>query len=237
MKKEILKINTAPAVVYGEPSDKVFLFVHGQFGRKEEAEPFAEVAELFGYQVLAVDLPEHNGREDSVKLLPWKVVPELSGVLQYMKTRWKNINLRATSIGVWFSLLAFANEQFDKTLLISPLLNMERMILSMMDTGNVSEERLQKEKNIVTPLGAKLSWRYLCYARENCVHSVGRDTHILYGENDAVIPRSEVAAFAENENCRLTVADGCEHWFHTEEQLRVLKRWEEKVLTEAGENI
>ena len=69
------------------------------------------------------------------------------------------------------------------------------------------------------------------------MHSVGRDTHILYGENDAVIPRSEVAAFAENENCRLTVADGCEHWFHTEEQLRVLKRWEEKVLTEAGENI
>lgn len=237
MKKEILKINTAPAVVYGEPSDKVFLFVHGQFGRKEEAEPFAEVAEPFGYQVLAVDLPEHNGREDSVKLLPWKVVPELSGVLQYMKTRWKNINLRATSIGVWFSLLAFANEQFDKTLLISPLLNMERMILSMMDAENVSEERLQKEKNIVTPLGAKLSWRYLCYARENRVHSVGRDTHILYGENDAVIPRSEVAAFAENENCRLTVADGCEHWFHTEEQLRVLKRWKEKVLTEAGENI
>ena len=154
-----------------------------------------------------------------------------------MKTRWKNINLRATSIGVWFSLLAFANEQFDKTLLISPLLNMERMILSMMDAENVSEERLQKEKNIVTPLGAKLSWRYLCYARENRVHSVGRDTHILYGENDAVISRSEVAAFAENENCRLTVADGCEHWFHTEEQLRVLKRWEEKVLTEAGENI
>ena len=35
-------IENTPAVLYGEPSDTLWLFVHGQFGYKEEALPFAE---------------------------------------------------------------------------------------------------------------------------------------------------------------------------------------------------
>ena len=56
--KEFFDISGIPAALYGERSDKVFLFVHGQFGCKEEAERFAEVANPLGWQVLAIDLPE-----------------------------------------------------------------------------------------------------------------------------------------------------------------------------------
>ena len=41
MKTEQLFIENTPAVLYGEPSDTLWLFVHGQFGCKEEALPFA----------------------------------------------------------------------------------------------------------------------------------------------------------------------------------------------------
>lgn len=43
MKTEQLFIENTPAVLYGEPSDTLWLVVHGQFGCKEEALPFAEI--------------------------------------------------------------------------------------------------------------------------------------------------------------------------------------------------
>ncbi len=49
-----LNIGSTPALLIGEKSEKVFLFVHGLHGNKEEALAFAEVAVPKGYQVLFV---------------------------------------------------------------------------------------------------------------------------------------------------------------------------------------
>lgn len=38
------KINQIPAILYGEPTTGVYLFVHGKMGFKEEAEEFAKIA-------------------------------------------------------------------------------------------------------------------------------------------------------------------------------------------------
>ena len=46
-----------PAVLLGEPSDKIYIYVHGKQGYKEYAEAFAKVAEEKGYQTLSFDLP------------------------------------------------------------------------------------------------------------------------------------------------------------------------------------
>lgn len=50
-----------PAVLYGEPADNLWLFIHGKCGYKEEAAAFSEIACPNGYQVLSIDLPEHCG--------------------------------------------------------------------------------------------------------------------------------------------------------------------------------
>ena len=63
MKTEFLKISGIPAVLYGEPSEKGYLFIHGQGGNKEEAAAFAEIANPAGYQVMGIDLPEHGARK------------------------------------------------------------------------------------------------------------------------------------------------------------------------------
>lgn len=84
MKTQKLEISGIPALLYGEESRKVYLYVHGKMGCKEEALPFAELACPAGYQVLAVDLPEHGERRgSSEKLLPWVAVPELEAVYSY----------------------------------------------------------------------------------------------------------------------------------------------------------
>ena len=46
-----LIIGSTPALLIGEKSEKIFLYVHGLHGRKEEALAFAEVAVPKGYQV------------------------------------------------------------------------------------------------------------------------------------------------------------------------------------------
>ena len=109
-----------------------------------------------GWQVLAVDLPEHNGRQDGVRLVPWEAVPELQNVRNYMKERWRTLGVRAVSLGAWLALQAFAGERVERCLLSSPLLDMEKMICSMMAQTGVSEERLRAEGEIPVPGGQTL---------------------------------------------------------------------------------
>lgn len=232
MKKENFYIGDIPAVLYGEKAEKVFLFVHGLGGNKEEAEAFANLAVLKGWQVLGIDLPEHGERKekDNAKLLPWVVVPELLTVFEMIQKNWNKFGVRATSIGAWFSLLAFSGKDIEKCLLVSPVVDMENMILNMMAGAGVSEERLMKEKEIETDFGQTLSWRYLCYVRENPVSAICSDTSILYGENDNLVPIMVIEKFAEKNGCLLEVMENGEHWFHTEEQVRFMKEWEKEIL-------
>ena len=49
-----------PYLCYGQTSDQVCLFLHGQSGHKEEGERFAQIANPKGWQVVAIDLPQHG---------------------------------------------------------------------------------------------------------------------------------------------------------------------------------
>ena len=115
-----LIIGSTPALLIGEKSEKIFLYVHGLRGRKEEALAFAEVAVPKGYQVLGIDLHvEHN---------PWEVLPLLNEVCDYLYSNWKSVSVRANSIGSWFSLLALQNEKVDQALFVSPILDMKEFV-------------------------------------------------------------------------------------------------------------
>lgn len=223
---ERFEIQGIPAIIYGEPSQKVFLFIHGKHGSKEDAEQFASIACRKGYQVLSFDLPEHGERLDETDIFnPWHAVPELKCILSHAKDRWVNICVRANSIGAYFSILSFGEEQIDRCLFVSPILDMEQVITNIMELSGVTEERLKKEKNIPTDFGDTLSWDYLCYVREHRNAKWVVPTSILYGTADALIERKTVDAFVERFGCKLTVMDGGEHWFHTPEQLDVLGQW------------
>ena len=219
-----------PAVLYGDASERAFLFVHGQSGCKEEAERFARIAQPAGWQVLAVDLPEHGERRDGTHLVPWEAVPELQTVFAQMKKKWRRTALYAISIGAWMSMLALKGEAPEKCLLVSPVADMTALIESMMQWAGVTEERLRREGEIPTNFGQTLSWKYLCWARENPAGAPCREMRVLYGENDHLVPRGVIEKFAAENRCALTVMQGGEHWFHTEEELAFLQQWERESL-------
>ena len=113
-----------------------------------------------GYQVLAVDLPEHGERKNGPeRLLPWVVVPELQFIDQYARVHWRQISLRATSIGAWFSMLALQEKALRRALFVSPIVDMEDLIGRMMQQANVTEEQLKAAGEIPTTFGRRFRGR------------------------------------------------------------------------------
>lgn len=220
-----------PYLCYGQTSDQVCLFLHGQSGHKEEGERFAQIANPKGWQVVAIDLPQHGQRQGGAEpFLPWVVVPELEQVWQELQGRWKRIALRANSIGAWLAMLALAGKPVDTCLFVSPVVDMEKLIQTMMTWAGVTEERLEREREIPTDFGQTLSWDYLKYVRQHPVHALSAHTNILYGDQDNLVPQPVVECFARAEGAHLTVYPGGEHWFHTPEQMKVMGTWEERCL-------
>ena len=219
---------SVPAVLYGSPSPQVWLCLHGKGGRKEEAESFAQVVCPKGWQVLAIDLPGHGARSGGPELFtPWHAVPELRDLLSLSGQKWNRLALRAVSLGAWFSLLAFAGERLEQALFVSPVVDMEGLIRDMMGWAGVSEAQLEAAGELDTPFGETLSWPYLQYVRAHPVSRWPTPTALLYASGDAMLRRDTVDRFARRFRCSLTAAEGMEHWFHTPEQLAVLRQWEE----------
>ena len=50
-------------------------------------------------------------------------------------------------------------------------------------------------------------------------------TEILYGSNDNLQSIDTIKEFVVKESAGLTVMEGGEHWFHTDEQMRFLNQW------------
>ena len=231
MKQERIRINNIPAVLYGDKSDKLFLFVHGKQSYKEEAEQLAGIAEPFNYQVLSFDLPEHGERkEENTTFTARNCGSDLTTIMDSIIGKYESISLYACSIGAYFSLLAYKNISFNKCLFVSPILDMERLIQNMMSWANVTEEELELKKEIETSFGETLSWDYYQFVKNNPVDIWKSKTFILYGEKDNLTKKSVLDSFQNRFNCSVKIMLNGEHYFHTPEQLYYLNNWIREII-------
>ena len=226
MKTEQFFIENTPAVLYGEPSDTLWLFVHGQFGCKEEALPFAEIVAPDA-QVLSIDLPNHGTRQNrNEEFAPWTVAPELTRVMAYARAHWRTINVRATSIGAYFARLAFAAP--EKALFVSPIVDMERLICDRICAAGITEQILRERGMYPAREGDMLSWDYLCWVRAHPAKDWYCPQYILYGEDDSMTDLATIRTYTAQSGAELIIVPQGEHWFHTPEQLAVMADWERK---------
>lgn len=224
--KSAIKIGHIPAVIWGAPASKIYLYLHGQNGSKEEAAGLADILCRSGFQILSIDLPEHGERQEGPSdFAPWDVVPELNFIMDFIKSQWIEVSLYANSIGAWFGMQSFRDEPLQNCLFVSPVIDMKQMIQNMMRRANVTEKQLQNEKTIITSFGQTLSWNYWRYAVEHPVIKWNVPTKILYGEKDGMTDFDVVRQFADKFHCKLTVMENAGHWFHTEQELDFLERW------------
>ena len=119
---------------------------------------------------------------------------------------------------------ALAEKKISQAMFISPIVNMEKLITDMMMWANVTEDALQRKKEIPTAFGETLSWEYLCYVREHPI-KWSIPTCILYGGKDHLTSRETISEFTARIGASLTVMEDGEHWFHTDAQMKVLDNW------------
>lgn len=153
MKELKIAVAGIPAIVWGEPSEKVYIHVHGKMSRKEYAQDFAEIAEKKGYQTISFDLPEHGERADcNCRCDIWNGIHDLNAIADYVFSKWNQAALYACSLGAFFSLHAYSDRKIEKCLFQSPIVDMEYLIRQMFLWFQVTEERLRTEKEIATPV-------------------------------------------------------------------------------------
>ena len=194
----------------------------GRWGTRRRRRPSPKSSARKALRFWALTFPGHGARQGRDEALnPWTVVPELLAVVDWARVRWDSISLQANSIGAYFAMLAL--DAPDKALLLSPILDMERLILDMMGWAKVTERELSEKGEIATSFGQTLSWAYLCYVREYPVHNWQCPICILYTGQDNMTSRQTVEEFTLQHGAQLTIMDNGEHWFHTLEQREVLQ--------------
>ena len=192
---------------------RVIIYIHGKGGSAEEANHYRP---LFpGSDVVGLDYTSQN---------PWDAQDEFPRLFDSYSKGYDEVILIANSIGAFFAMSALAEKGISRALFISPIVNMEKLIADMMLWANVTEDKLQSEKEIPTAFGETLSWEYLCYVRRHpIVWNI--PTCILYGGKDHLTSRKTMSEFAEKQGAGLTVMEDGEHWFHTDAQMQFLDAW------------
>lgn len=220
-----ITIGNIPTIIWGIPSKKVYIHVHGKMSKKESAEEFAKIANLKGYQVISFDLPEHGERTDSdYKCNVWNGIKDLQEIYNYSKENWEEISLFACSLGAYFSLLAYKDFNFKKALFQSPILNMNHLINNMLGWFNITEEELKVKKLIETPIDT-MSWEYYEFVKENPINKWEFSTFIIYGTNDNLQNIKVIGDFCSKFKCSLTLGENFEHYFHKENELEFFHNW------------
>ena len=234
METKRIKINNIPSIIWGEKSSKVFIATHGNMSNKEDKviEILANKVTNKGYQLISFDLPEHGERKIDTNYLckVQNCVNDLKQIIEYAKANYNEINIWACSIGAYFSLLAYKDEDLKQCLFLSPVVNMKIIIENMMLWSNTTEKELNEKQEIKTDFGQTLYWDYYLYVKENPIKNWNKKTYILYGNKDNMQNESIIKDFSNEFNCDLTILKNGEHYFHTEEQLNFYNDWLDKII-------
>ena len=187
---------------------KGLVYIHGKGGSAQEAEHYKP---LFpDYDVIGFDYKAET---------PWQATAEFRSFYDDFKRKHEEVIIVANSIGAYFTMVSLCDSQIEKAYFISPIVDMEGLILNMMKWAGVTEKQL-REKGII----GELSWEYLSWVRNNPVYWSVK-TEILYGENDNLQSIETIGDFSGRINADVTVMKNGEHWFHTPQQMAFLDNW------------
>lgn len=192
---------------------KLVLYIHGKGGSAAEAEHYKP---LFpNCDVVGLEYTSQ---------FPWEALNEFPTLFDELCPGYDSVDLIANSIGAFFAMHALSGKQIEKAHFISPVVDMEKLIMDMMGWANVTEDELHNKQTIPTNFGETLSWEYLCHVRANPIQWEV-PTRILYGEKDNLTSYRTISAFADQTHASLTVMKNGEHWFHNKEQMDFLDAW------------
>ena len=136
----------------------VLVYIHGKNGSADEAEIYKPV--FSEHEVIGLDYKAET---------PWQAKAEFPSLFDKLCADSDNVILIANSIGAYFAMHSLDDKKINKAFFISPIVDMDRLILDMMKWAGVGEKELAQRGEIMTDFGETLSWEYLCYVREHSI--------------------------------------------------------------------
>ena len=121
----------------------LILYIHGKGGSGAECEHYRPL--FRNCDILGLDYQASA---------PWEAGKEIREAVKRQKGAYERIILIANSIGAYFSMLARIDDMIHKAYFISPVVNLESLILDMMARAHVTEEDLRIKGEILTDLGS-----------------------------------------------------------------------------------
>lgn len=100
---------------------KAILYIHGKGGSAAEAEHYRKLCP--GYDVIGLDYQGDT---------PWETKKEFIDRYEKLSEDYPSITIIANSIGAFFAMNALNGMEIKRALFISPIVDMEKLILDMM---------------------------------------------------------------------------------------------------------
>ena len=110
---------------------RLIVYVHGKGGSAQEAEHYKSLFpkdEVIGF--------------DYRSQTPWQAKKEFFAFFTTQRSRFEHITLVANSIGAFFGISSLDETLVDRAYLISPIVDMEKLICNMMQWSGVTEQEL-----------------------------------------------------------------------------------------------
>ena len=193
--------------------DKAVIYIHGLGVNIDEARHYEHLFD----DADIIDFDYRSG-------YPWEARIEFKDKISDLASRYQKITVIAISIGAYFLMNAEVSEYIDKAFFISPIVDMESLIMKMMMWNGVSEEELKEKKIIHNNYGDDLSYEYLEYVRKNPV-IWNVKTAVLYGAKDNLQSKDVIDKFVNKHKATLKVLENSEHYIHTDEEMLLLDEW------------
>ena len=214
--KEIKRIDKLIEDEHNRPKhNKVVVYIHGLKGSYKEAEDYSFLTD---YDVKGLDYEDGN---------PWEAGPIIKEKFEKLIKPYEEVIVIANSIGAFYTYEYLYDYNIRHAFFISPIASMFKIVFDYIITEQVSKQEL-KEKGFVTlEDGTVISYDfYEKYSKDDYNGNWNVPTDILYGSRDELVNIENIADYlAAHPFSKLTIKQGAEHWFHTDEEKAFIKDW------------
>lgn len=111
-----------PTVLFGDHSDNLVIYIHGENGSKEDARRFAELACPLGYQVMAVDLSGHGEHQVPIPAKLDDILFDLYLFECFRSHGWENVYYRTDGFGAYLVVKEFSGLSEKGAMFCNPIM-------------------------------------------------------------------------------------------------------------------
>lgn len=186
------------------------IYIHGNSGSAEQARCYEDLFE--GSQVLGFDYLSKTAEEAQVEF-----------PLYFRQFGNEKVCVIAESIGAYFAMISLDSSLVGRAYFISPVADMEKVILKTLSSDGYSEKDLFERKTITCQNSIVLSYDDLSFIRSITVPWDVR-TSVLYGERDNLQSIDDIRKRFDD----ICIVKDHGHWFEDTEEIDKWIRESEK---------